>query len=170
MQIGGFDLDTFANGISASHIVYLDVITDLGYWAVQLNQVLLDTESISFSGHLAILDTGSSLILGPQDQIDYIFAIMQSRGLCFNSFGILICSCEAKYPTIIFNLQGNLFEVNQSQYFYPIQGYCLFLVSAFDADIWILGDVFLRNFYAIYDMDNKSVGLVDLAAAYGVKH
>lgn len=164
--LGGYDLKTYANKVSESKIVYLGINTSIGYWATQLNGVKVDSIPVSFGGEFAIFDTGSSLLLGPTDKVKYLFSFMQTKGSCFEIFGLLVCDCQAQYPSIEFTLQGNSFILDQSQYFYPIEGYCLFLVADIPVDFWILGDVFLRNYYAIYDMDNSRIGLVDIKEAY----
>lgn len=166
MQIGSFDLKTYANNVPTSKIVYLDINSSIGYWATLLNGVKIDHFSISSSTQYVILDTGSSLIMGPTDQVASIYSNMESSGFCFEMYGFLVCDCQAEYPSISFIMQGHNFVIEQDQYFYPIEGYCLFLVAPFDVNIWILGDVFLRNYYAIYDMDNQRVGLVDIQEAY----
>mmetsp|Transcript_5310 Transcript_5310/g.9736 ORF Transcript_5310/g.9736 Transcript_5310/m.9736 type:complete len:276 (+) Transcript_5310:468-1295(+) len=167
MIIGGYDLKTYANGVGEDSIVYIGINSQTGYWATQLTSIKVDNIPISYGNSYAILDTGSSLIMGPTSQVKYLFNFMQSKGFCFELFGLLVCDCNVEFPPITFSLQGKDFVITQEQYFYPIEGYCLFLVADIDIDhFWILGDVFLRQYYTIYDMDNKRIGLVDLAAAY----
>jgi hypothetical protein len=165
MNIGDYDLHTYAYGAPESMINYLKVIDKTGYWAVKLDHVQTGTNFAGFGNQMAILDTGSSLIMGPDYQVKYIGLYMQSQGDCVEIFGFLVCDCQGTFPALTFTMSGISFSVTQDQYFLPIEDYCLFLVTEFPADFWILGDVFLRNYYAIYDMDNLQVGLVDLQAA-----
>ena len=47
------------------------------------------------------------------------------------------------------------------EYIIRLRGRCYITIMTLDAsNYWILGDSFLRNYYSIFDMENKRVGLV----------
>jgi len=56
---------------------------------------------------------------------------------------------------------GKVFFLSPRDYFWQDGGYCQLLLSAMaDGKFWIMGDVFLRKYYSIYDMDAGLLGLV----------
>jgi hypothetical protein len=160
--IGGYDLETYGNNATESQINYLKVYQETGYWAVALDSIDFGDHKLSYGGQIAILDTGTSLILGPSVLVDSLFVFMKSRYSCRKEADseLLTCPCNQAYPSLSFELEGIFFEVPPSSYFYPIAGSCVLLITSFEANVWILGDVFLRNYYTIYDMDKSRVGLV----------
>ena len=85
---GGFDEKTYAKG----NIDYIPLIYT-GYWSVKLDKISLDDEDINSNTQLAILDTGSSLILGPELEINKILTKLSSGQSCYYDNGLLVCSC-----------------------------------------------------------------------------
>jgi len=73
----------------------------------------------------------------------------------------LVCDCAYTYPIISFELgsDGYVFALGPEDYFMRDQGWCILLIQAFPSgDFWILGDVFLRKYYTIFDADNSRMG------------
>lgn len=162
ISIGGYDLETYGNQTTENDIRWIKVYSETGYWAVALSAVELGDHRISYGSELAILDTGTSLILGPTFIIVELFAFMTEKYGCSRDVhsNLLSCDCGHEYEDLMFTLDNIKFSVPSSSYFAEFSGRCLFLVSGFSSNFWILGDVFLRNYYTIYDMEKERVGLV----------
>ena len=163
---GGFDEKTYAKG----NIDYIPLIYT-GYWSVKLDKISLDDEDINSNTQLAILDTGSSLILGPELEINKILTKLSSGQSCYYDNGLLVCSCNSKsqFPSIEFRLDGKNFVVMPEEYLIFEKKYCIFLLSSIDINVWILGDVFLRSYYTVYDMENMKIGIARSITASDLK-
>jgi Eukaryotic aspartyl protease len=53
------------------------------------------------------------------------------------------------------------FGIPPEEYLYQFSGetWCLIGFSQMEDDTWLIGDVFLRNYYSVWDHDNDRIGL-----------
>ncbi|XP_074042272.1 lysosomal aspartic protease isoform X2 [Leptinotarsa decemlineata] len=117
-------------------------------------------------GCKAISDTSSNEIFGPVDEVNKILALINAKAF----FGKWTVNCDTidKLPRIDFILGGQRFSLEGSQYIKKISIFHIKLcVSAFtatqyssDKELWILGGAFLSQYYSIYNIQNKTIGLV----------
>ncbi|GBC05635.1 hypothetical protein RclHR1_06330005 [Rhizophagus clarus] len=136
-----------------------------GYWEVELEKVVFDGEDVEMDDTGAAIDTGSSLLAVPTIVADLI---NKQIGAKKNFAGQYIIDCE-KVPSLPdFSLQfnGKLFTLTGSEYILKAQNQCISAFMGLDipeplGPIWIIGDVFLRKFYTIYDLGNNQVGFAD---------
>uniref|UniRef100_A0A8D2NX91 pepsin A n=1 Tax=Zosterops lateralis melanops TaxID=1220523 RepID=A0A8D2NX91_ZOSLA len=75
-------------------------------------------------------------------------------------------SCEAvsNLPDLTFHIHGREFPVPPRAYVLRSNGYCSLGLQGMDTpteegELWILGDVFIREYYIIFDRANNKVGL-----------
>jgi len=165
LTIGGYDTEQFANGRNATFLPLTYV--QYGYWSVQLAGIQVDSTDIKLSTNWAVVDTGTSMIIAPSEDYKALDSVFMETGNCDNSFGFLLCDCtntnKSSYPTLNFNLSGTVFELPSELYMYEIVDdstrICWVLITESGMPFWLLGDVFLRGYYSIYDMDNMRLGL-----------
>jgi hypothetical protein len=160
-SIGGYDLNTYAKG----PLAWIPVYADTEYWAVALNGIKIGFTPLVSNAAIAILDTGTSLILGPADEVLALnFKISAGRS-CYEIEDALICDCGLEhsiedYPVLYFKLGRSYFDLKPAQYFYRFGLNCRLLISSQGpVNFWVLGDVFLRRYYSVFDMDNQRIGL-----------
>jgi hypothetical protein len=129
----------------------------------------------------AILDSGTSLIVGPTESIDQIVAVIQSVSgvqVSYNQGSLTYsvpCSAVNSLPPITFELA----DAKTGQYFkYTLPGSAYVLPASSlscslgfqqggNLNMWILGDPFLRVFYSVYDYQNSRVGLATAVSSGG---
>ncbi|RIA94398.1 endopeptidase [Glomus cerebriforme] len=136
-----------------------------GYWEVELEKVVFDGENVDMEDTGAAIDTGSSLLAVPTVVADLI---NKQIGAKKNFAGQYIIECD-KVPSLPdFSLQfnGKLFTLKGSEYILKAQNQCISAFMGLDipeplGPIWIIGDVFLRKFYTIYDLGNNRVGFAN---------
>jgi len=152
LTIGGYDDDKFTGDISWIPI------SEPKYWLVDVDDI--KAGSFSSGATNGVVDSGTSLITGPKAAIQ---AIASSVGATSNLLGqyTIDCGRVSALPDLEFVIGGKTFAVPGKELVIQASGICLFGLMALDipkGPQWILGDVFMRQYYTIFDVGNKRVG------------
>ncbi|XP_029013049.1 pepsin A-like [Betta splendens] len=139
-------------------------LTSETYWQIQMDSVTINGQTVACSGGCqAIIDTGTSLIVGPTSDINNINAWV---GASTDQYGDATVSCQniQSMPEVTFNLNGNAFAVPASAYVSQTSSGCNTGFGQGGTDqLWILGDVFIRQYYTVFDSQSQNVGLAPSA-------
>jgi len=138
-----------------------------GYWQINMDGMMMEGETVGCDGGCtAIVDTGSSLLVGPTAQTDKINRAIGGVELIPGTGQYQIdCNAIDSMPDIDFMLGGQPFTLTGRDYVLSItqlgQTQCISGFMGMDlpmGDWWILGDVFIGKFYSEFDMGNSRVG------------
>ena len=128
-----------------------------GYWQFHMSGLSVDGKKYCDGGCEAIADTGTSYIVGPQDEIDKLNEQLGATGE--STFD---CSQIDNLPPVTITLGGKDFVLTKDDYVLKIGSEC---ISGFmGADFgeigiqYILGNVFIGKYYTEFDYGNKRVG------------
>ncbi|XP_057233382.1 pepsin A-like [Malurus melanocephalus] len=130
------------------------------YWQITMESVSVNGALVACSsGCQAIVDTGTTLLAVPIRAL----RILLSR-LGASSSGEISCEAARNLPDLIFHINGKEFPVPPRAYVLRNNGYCTLGLQGMDVpteegELWILGDVFIREYYVIFDRANNRVGL-----------
>ncbi|NXO90932.1 PEPA protein, partial [Certhia brachydactyla] len=130
------------------------------YWQIAMESVSINGAPVACSsGCQAIVDTGTTLLAVPIRA----FRTLMSR-LGASSSGEISCQAINNLPDLIFHIHGKEFPVPPRAYVLRSNGYCTLGLQGMDVpteegELWILGDVFIREYYVIFDRANNKVGL-----------
>ncbi|XP_038944991.1 napsin-A isoform X1 [Rattus norvegicus] len=142
-------------------------VTIPAYWQVHMQSVKVGTGlNLCAQGCGAILDTGTSLITGPSEEIRALNKAVGGFPLLTGQY-LIQCSKIPELPTVSFSLGGVWFNLTGQDYVIKILqsdvGLCLLGFQALDipkpeGPLWILGDVFLGSYVAVFDRGDKNIG------------
>merc|ERR1712193_331675 len=145
-------------------------LTNESYWEVSLDGLKYGDSAIVTSSMKAIIDSGTSLLAGPQDMVSKIATAAGATSLMGKEY-IVDCSKVSSLPALSITLGGKPFTLTANDYIIQMQGQCLFAFTGLDipapnGPLWIMGDVFMRKYYSVFDYGNKQMHFA-LAAKAG---
>uniref|UniRef100_A0A8D0VAZ6 Peptidase A1 domain-containing protein n=1 Tax=Sus scrofa TaxID=9823 RepID=A0A8D0VAZ6_PIG len=116
------------------------------------------------SGCQAVIDTGSSLLIGPTKEVINIQKLINAKP--FQEEFLIQCSTMNTLPDFIFTINNVQYPVPARAYIQKgsSTGRCYSNFSGgtedlSDKEFWILGDVFLRLYFTVFDRGQDRIGL-----------
>ncbi|XP_078286842.1 cathepsin D-like [Rhinoraja longicauda] len=161
LLLGGVDSKYFTGEFH-----YLNV-TRQAYWQIKADRVSVGSQlTLCKGGCQAIVDTGTSLMVGPVEEVKALQRAIGAFPLIGGEY-MIDCAKIPSLPTITFTLGGKDFSLTGEQYVMKITKFgrtvCLSGFLAMDipppaGPLWILGDVFIGRYYSVFDRANNRVG------------
>ena len=123
----------------------------------------------------AIVDSGTSTLVGPTADVTKIAAMVNATEVRSNEYKV---DCKQTLPDITVTLGSNdkskSFVISGETWKIKICEFevlctCLMgmigldIPSADDGPFWILGDVFMRDYYSVFDVGNNQLGFATIA-------
>jgi len=156
LTFGGYDASKFEGDLN---FVHLDAAT---YWQIALDKIVAgDFEKESSDKITAIVDSGTSLLAGPKADVAKIAAAV---GATPNIVGEYTIDCKNldDIPDVTFTIGGIEYTIPGKKTVIQAQGTCLFAFIGIDFPApgpqWILGDVFMREYYTVFNYNDKTIG------------
>ncbi|PWN87451.1 vacuolar protease A [Acaromyces ingoldii] len=153
-------------GIDESHyegkITYAPVRRK-AYWEVALDAVKLGEDEMPLEDTGAAIDTGTSLIALPTDISEII---NKEIGATKGWQGAYTVECDKipSMPDLTLTLDSKPYTLTAKDYILQTsESSCISAFTGLDippplGPIWIVGDVFLRKYYTVYDLGKNAVG------------
>ncbi|KAJ1931528.1 aspartic proteinase precursor [Linderina macrospora] len=110
----------------------------------------------------AAINTGSSLLSMPTDIASLINTLIGAKKQWDGRYAVE-CSTISTLPPITMQFGGKSYQLDAKDYILQDGGTCVSPFRGLDINrtagpLWIIGDVFLRKFYAVFDLGNNRVG------------
>nr|XP_020769595.1 pregnancy-associated glycoprotein 2-like [Odocoileus virginianus texanus] len=137
-------------------------VSQTRHWQISMNRITMNENVVACSrGCHATLNTGTSVIYGPTEQVTNIHKLMNAK--LKDSEYVVSCDAVNTLPPVIFNINGIDYPLPPQAYIIKIQNSCRSIfqggTEASSRDTWILGDVFLRQYFSVFDRKNERIGL-----------
>ncbi|KAL4130070.1 hypothetical protein PRIC2_006076 [Phytophthora ramorum] len=168
LHLGGYDED-FMGSMQASWQM-TDVLPQFGqwtFWRIHLHSVNVGKHrNACADGCVAFVDSGTSLIGIPGTlYLNFLYEVAtfaQNQG-CYcgfvqYGFQCFLCAPE-DFPPLRIGVGGHHYYVLEgSDYTLCVGLTCIVLVQPSGQEMWVLGDVFMKKFYSLYDVKKKQMG------------
>nr|XP_006006648.1 PREDICTED: cathepsin E-A-like [Latimeria chalumnae] len=159
--LGGIDHSLYKGSINWVPVTFK------AYWQILMDNVKIQGR-VAFcpNGCQAIVDTGTSLITGPSSEIK---RLQEDIGASPTSHGEYYLDCRrlSSMPRVTFTIGQVEYTLTAKQYAtkvsYRRKTRCMSGFQAMDimthaGPLWILGDLFISEYYTIFDRGNNRVG------------
>jgi len=164
LTLGGSDPAHYSGDIT-----YVPVDRE-GYWQITMDSMSTGGNTVGCDGGCtAIVDTGSSLMVGPSAETNAINKIIGGVEMVPGTGQYFIdCALIPSLPTIDLTIGGTAFTLTGKDYILEVsqfgQSQCISGFMGLDLPMgpwWILGDVFIGRFYTEFDVGNSRVGFAN---------
>merc|ERR1712130_780424 len=146
------------------------------YWMIAIDGATING-SVVTTTQKAIVDSGTSTLAGPKADVRKIAQMVNATAVIPGEEYEV--DCNTKLPDMVFTLgsgdKKKEFVISGNTIKIDAAGSCLLGIIGLDipsvdgGPFWILGDVFMRDFYSVFDMGNKQMGFASTAPPPPIK-
>jgi cathepsin D len=175
---GSFTMGFTNDSLYTGDIEYTSIPGSQGtYWILPMTELAVNGKSVSLlsgSAAYAAIDTGTTLVGGPSDQIEQVYAqIPGAQALTGTMSGYYTFPCATPVTVSVAFGGATTWDISPADFALPFQDptgkRCLGAFFALDtgsaAPAWIVGDTFLKNVYSVFRYNPPSIGFARLAPA-----
>jgi len=163
-----FKGELIIGGVDPAHytgtIDYVPVSTP-GYWEIKGDA--FNVGSYSSAAKNFVLDTGTSIMAGPVKDVNAIAKMVGAHRLTAQEWTVP-CNKVSSLPNVDIVINGKTYTLTPDDYVIKDENViCLFGFTGIDipaprGPLWILGDIFIRKFYTVFDLAQNRVGLANM--------
>ncbi|KAG7165563.1 lysosomal aspartic protease-like [Homarus americanus] len=142
-------------------------VSKVGYWQVTAEAIKVGDNVTGFCNPCeAIVDTGTSLIAGPNAEVKEIVHMLGGYGFIAGEY-LISCHKVPEMPEFTFTLNGKDFSIDGPDLVIedidPNTGVKICIVGIMglqmgELEAWILGDPFIADWYTEFDVGQKRIG------------
>jgi hypothetical protein len=139
------------------------------YWEVELADIKINGRGLRVCPDApckAVVDTGTSLLTGPTEAITELLNHVHVESDCSNQLPVITYVLRDQNGDHEFDIEPEFYVVRSSSMLdddsrqpkYCKPGFMALDVPPPRGPLWILGDIFMRKFYTVFDRDRKMLG------------
>ena len=156
LTLGGYD--------TSKDILWFD-LTSESYYEFGLSYIKVDGSQYN-SVYSAISDTGTSFLIGPPSDVTNIGNAIGASYNSDDNYWYIDCDNKSDLKDIQITINTSpsstlayTFTLSADDYVLEINGICQIGIGSLEnTNFWLLGNVFSRKAYTVYDMANNRVG------------
>jgi hypothetical protein len=131
---------------------------DKGFWEIKVDDVGVDNVELGISGRTAFIDTGTSFMFLPEDDATAIHDLIPGYTKSGESYTV---PCDTD-KAIWISFGDQKYNISAADWVGgETDGGCRSNIigrTTFGETQWLLGDVFMKNVYTVFDFDNSQIG------------
>jgi hypothetical protein len=152
LTLGGYDESKYTGDLKTVKLSHED------YWQINIDGLSVNGNELDGAAS-AIVDSGTSLLAMPPAQADKIANELGAKKMFTGQYTV-DCSAIDSLPDVTFTIDGQDYPLPASDYVLSTGKMCLLGFMGFaieNGPTYILGDVFMRTYYTVFDQGNGQV-------------
>ncbi|KAI8956009.1 aspartic peptidase domain-containing protein [Xylaria longipes] len=139
-------------------ITYSSVKSDSA-WTIPMDDITVSGESAGIKGRSAYIDTGTSFVFGPPEDVEALYKLIPGSSTTDGSSYTVPCDTDSQ---VAFTFSGQSWNVSSKDFLSAPNGDGACTGNIYGLEYvpggWLLGDVFLKNVYSVFDVDKGRIG------------
>lgn len=142
----------------SGNVTYTETVSSSNRWSIPVDDATVNGMPCNFTDRSAIIDTGTSYAILPPNDAETLHSLIPGASK-FGSDFVLPCDSDAELRV---TFSGVSYAISPKDYVGSKSGSkCTSTIvgqETFGEKVWLLGDTFLKNVYAVFDYDNNKIG------------
>ncbi|KAI0806461.1 aspartic peptidase domain-containing protein [Xylaria sp. FL0064] len=139
-------------------ITYTSLKSDSA-WTIPMDDITISGKSAGVTGRSAYIDTGTSFVFGPPDDVEAMYKLIPGSSSSDGTTYTVPCDTDSQ---VAFTFSGASWNVSSKDFLSGpnSDGTCTGNIYGIEyvSGGWLLGDVFLKNVYSVFDVDKGRIG------------